>query len=902
MSVAMRVPGLLRKVMTRNPDINLNLRKLAHVSLLLWLAVCFSAAGSAARPDAPGKASKVTDVWVVFKTHFDIGYTDLVTNVLRRYREEMMDKALGIMEADQRLPEAERFAWTVPGWPLAHILGPLQTPERRVRIEQAISDGTLAVHALPFTLHTESLDLEDLVRGLHFSAQIAREHHRPLPRSAKMTDVPEHCWVLPTLLANAGIRFLQIGCNPACQYPRVPRLFHWEGPDGSQVLCNYTPEYGSDLIPPWDWPSQNYLAMIMTGDNHGPPTAEEVRAARSTVAANLPGVRVHIGTLDDFLAALEQEKPELPVVRGDMPDTWIHGLLSMPEATEIARNIRPLEPALDSLDTHLKLLGLTTAPLAQPLAQAYEQSLLYGEHTFGMNGEFGGRRIWPLAEWKKKLPLEQQEKFLRSFADKEAYIRRTDEIVTTGLNSRLSLLAQSVRADGARFVVWNSLPWQRSGLVEVNGQPFYATEVPANGYKTFPLSAVNALTPADLLKTSFYQVGFDLARGGIASLVEKKSGREWVDQASPYALGQFLHERFSKNEVDRFFKAYSRMPGGWAWADLGKPGFGTPPALQDVHAMTPGQPNPGAVAKPGMPNSRYLSTSPARWKLATQRNSSVDVVTLTAGDAKGLARAYQIKFTFSHFDPSVEVEWSVTDKTPDKMPEGGWLCFPFAVGHPRFTLGRPGSLIDPARDIIPGSNRHLYAVASGVGVTGSDNRGVGLCPLDSPLVSLDHPGLWEWDMEFVPKTPTVFVNLYNNKWNTNFPLWQEGSWRERVRFWPMDELAVPGWEARVPLLAGAASGPAGTLPPAQGGLSVSRPGVLVTAFGTDPDGPGTLLRVWEQTGQTGQIILTLPAGARFETASPVNLRGERTGAAVPIREGKLTLTLRAFAPASYVLN
>jgi alpha-mannosidase len=876
------------------------------VKMAFFLALAFQVATPATAEEfAPESASRITDVWVVFKTHFDIGYTDLVTNVLHRYRGEMMDKALGVMEANETLPESERFAWTVPGWPLTHILGPLQTPERRVRIEKAVRSGALAVHAAPFTLHTESFDLEDLARGLHYSAQIARDYGRPLPRSAKMTDVPEHCWVLPTVLANAGIRFLQIGCNSACQYPRFPRLFYWEGPDGSRVLCNYTPNYGSGLVPPKDWPSRNYLAMIMTGDNHGPPSAAEVQSQREKFARQLPGVRLHIGTLDDFLAAVEAEKPNLQVVRGDTPDTWIHGLMSMPEATKIARNIRPLEPALDSLDTHLKLLGLITPPLAQPLAEAYENSLLYGEHTFGMNGEFGGRRLWPLEEWKKKLPRERQEKFLQSFEDKQDYIRRTDKIVTGELKSRLDLLAKSVKTDGARFVVWNALPWPRSGLVEVNGQPFFAKDVPANGYKTFPLSEVVPLEKSDTLDASFYRVRFDLERGGIASLVEKKSGRELADQSSPYALGQFLHERFSKVEVDRFFKAYSRMPGGWALEDLGKPGMpesGAQAVLDNVRATAPGQPNPGAMGKPGIPTSDYVATSPKGWQFATQRNSSADVVTLTADDTRGLAKAFQIKFTFSRHEPFVEVDWSVTDKTPDKMPEGGWLCFPFAAKQPQFTVGRPGSLIDPAKDIIPGANRHLYAVASGITITGADHDGVSLCPLDSPLVSLDHPGLWWWSMDFVPKTPTVFVNLYNNKWNTNFPLWQEGSWTERVRFWPTGDLVVPGYEARVPLLAVTADGPGGKLPPTQGGLSVSRPGVLVTAFGANPDGTGTLLRVWEQAGVSGDLAVTLPTGAKFTTATPVNLRGEKVGEPMRIVDGKLALSIRGFAPASYVLD
>jgi hypothetical protein len=878
------------------------------ISLLAGLAVfrVFAADNEQPRAAETAGAGRVQEVIVVFKTHFDIGYTDLVTNVLHRYRVEMMDKALGVMEANQQSPESERFAWTVPGWPLTHILGPLQTPERRARIEQAVREGLLAVHAAPFTLHTESFDLEDLVRGLHYSAQIARDYNRPLPRSAKMTDVPEHCWVLPTVLANAGVDFLQIGCNSACQYPRFPNLFYWQGPDGSRVLCNYTVDYGSGIIPPKDWPAKTYLAMIMTGDNHGPPTAAEVESIRQKAAKQLPGVKIRFGTLDDFLAAIEAEKPDLPVVRGDTPDTWVHGLMSMPASTKIARDIRPLEPALDSLDTHLKLLGLDTPPLAQPLAEAYEGSLLYGEHTWGMNGGFGGRDIWPLEEWKKKMPPEKQEKFLRSFEDHRDYIRKTEKIVTTGLKSRLDLLAKSVNAEGARFVVWNSLPWPRSGMVEVNGQPFFAQDVPASGYKTYSLDEVKPLVRSDAFETPFYRVRFDLKRGGIASLVEKRSGRELVDKSSPYALGQFLHERFSKKEVDRYVKAYSRMPGGWAIQDLGKPGMPEPGAMQpaqtNVHATAPGQPNPLAMAKPGMPDGSYLAVSPAGWTLSTQSNPSADIVTLTAADTKGLAKAYSLRFTFSRHDSSVEVEWSVTDKTPDKMPEGGWLCFPFAVKKPQFTLGRPGSLIDPAKDIIPGAGRHLYAVATGVAITGADRKGVGLCPLDSPLVSLDVPGLWKFDMDFVPKTPTIFVNLYNNKWNTNFPLWQDGSWSERVRFWPTSNLVAPGYEARVPLLAATADGPAGNLARTQSGLTVSRPGVLVTAFGTNPDGAGTLLRVWEQTGQTGEVSVTFPAGAKFKTATLISLRGEVLGDPKQVREGVLSFTLCGYEPASFRLK
>ena len=88
--------------------------------------------------------------------------------------------------------------------------------------------------------------------------------------------------------------------------------------------------------------------------------------------------------------------------------------------------------------------------------------------------------------------------------------------------------------------------------------------------------------------------------------------------------------------------------------------------------------------------------------------------------------------------------------------------------------------------------------------------------MDSPCVSLDQPGLWKYSLDYVPKKPTVFVNLYNNEWNTNFPEWQDGSWISRVRLCLArdggvgEDLIVPSWEARLPLLAAAADGPRAT--------------------------------------------------------------------------------------------
>ena len=892
------------------------MRKKIKISLLVLLILSTGVYAQQTKPNSVG-VSKVTDIWVVFKTHFDLGFTDLPENVFARYRGEMMDNALNIIEKNSAQPKEKRFVWTVPGWPLyAQMLGPLQTPERKARIEKAIRDGSIVAHGLPFNLHTESLDYEDLVRGLDYSSIISRTYGQPLTISAKMTDVPCHSWVLPTLLNNAGIKFLQLGCNEASQYPRVPPLFWWEGADGSKILCQYTRFYGSEIIPPSNWPCKNYLAMIMTTDNHGPPNQKEIEDLLAKVAKDLPGVKVHFGILDDFAKAIFAEKPDLITIKGDTPDSWIHGLLSNPQETKLARDIRPLESAFDGLNTQMRIWGIPVGSVSAKLAKAYEQSLLYGEHTWGMASRYGPQFNYG-DDWKKWMAEAEAEpipengdysklksgdavntkegskrKWLYSYEVKRQYIRNTNDIVSNGLNADLDLLAKSVNVEGKRLVVYNPLPWKRSGIVEnpwEKGKSFYVKEIKPSGYVTYSQDDIKESTittdEQPVFSTPYFKIVFDLSRGGISSLTEKTTGRELVDKSSKYVVGQFLHERFSTNEVDKWWNAYSRVKEDWGLNDLGKPGM--------INAE----------------KAPYLAFTPNKWKISVSHSPIADTATLTSVATQGFAKKYTLKFTFPRNAAYVDVEWFVDTKTADKQPEGGWLCFPFAVKNPHFTVGRLGGPINPVTDIISGSNRYLMAVNSGVSITQADKTGMGLTPMDSPLISLGEPGLWKFALEHTPTIPSVFVNIYNNMWNTNFALWQEGSWSERVRIWAIDKqtptapnLIKKSWEARVPLLTGTADGAAGNVPATNTGISISRAGVLVTAFGENPDGKGTVLRLWEQGGVSGNVTVTLPKGSTYTKVTPVNLRGEVTGKSIRIISGQLVFPLKAYAPASFVLE
>jgi len=63
---------------------------------------------------------------------------------------------------------------------------------------------------------------------------------------------------------------------------------------------------------------------------------------------------------------------------------WIHGTMSMPEATKTAQNIRPSIGAFDELSTLETIWGIYRPDQRRIIADAYEQSLLYSEHTWGL--------------------------------------------------------------------------------------------------------------------------------------------------------------------------------------------------------------------------------------------------------------------------------------------------------------------------------------------------------------------------------------------------------------------------------------------------------------------------------------------------------------------------------------
>ena len=297
----------------------------------------------------------------------------------------------------------------------------------------------------------------------------------------------------------------------------------------------------------------------------------------------------------------------------------------------------------------------------------------------------------------------------------------------------------------------------------------------------------------------------DPARCGIRSIVHKKTGRELVNTRSPFALGQYLYERFDAGQNARFTAAYVLSPTSGEMISHGKPNL--PPATEHPYCA-----------------------ATATDATATMRTDAVSATAvLEAGPHGIIPDTTKLRVTLYTGLPWLDLEWSIFHKTPDPWPEGGWLCFPIRAEGPRFRLARLGSIVDPATDIVPGSNHEVFCLNGGLTVTSTDGGRTGICPIDAQLASLGRPGLWRCTRTFEPRTPDVFVMLFNNVYSTNFAQWVEGSWSSRVRLWVPEQaesskegLIGGSWEAAAGCLAAVADGAPGKRPPVATGLAIAK--------------------------------------------------------------------------------
>ena len=590
--------------------------------------------------------------WRIFYvpvTHHDLGYTDTIENVLEQYNG-FYDNVVRFCEETEDWPEESRYHYTAEGaWSLQHYVR--NRPEAAIaKLRKYVGQGRIEIPALYGNEISGLCGHEELVRLMYPSFQLKRQLGGEI-RTGSITDIPGVSWGLPTVLSGVGVKYFFAGFPTYFQWSGQnvhefwdasavlrhgrPDAFRWEGPDGGSVLLYYQGSYGmlaggvgpnsykeifDDLPATLEDMQQrgspfDVARFIHNGVDNYPPDVRISHVAREW-NDRWAYPRLIVATNTMFFEALEKQCGDVRVFRGEVPHTdYAVGATSTAKETCVNRGTHDRLPTAEKFATMAWLLADYPRPPAEgkwvrelssydnptrKLGDAYDNMLLYDEHTWGMAHPAGVRQDW-------------------NWSDKSHYAYRAAGLASSILDGSVHALADRVRLkeDGRHIVVFNPLSLARSDVVRVSGEfgeepfelvdvetgtkvpgqfvrldnplaplpyaadrhgrgqfspaelfdfVFVAENVPPMGWKTYRFMPVKTAAPAvapvqvgdGTLENRFFKITLDPKRGTIRSIIDKELQRELVDQDAPHQLNQLIVRRVADGKLESPAEATNR--------------------------------------------------------------------------------------------------------------------------------------------------------------------------------------------------------------------------------------------------------------------------------------------------------------------------------------------------------
>lgn len=381
-----------------------------------------------------------------FKTHFDYGYTDLAENVLNDFCTKKLDEALNICECTKDSGN-HKYIWTLPAYLLMQMTERCIGSKKR-RLTALIESGQILCHALPFTMHTELLDKKLFDKMFIWTDEYVSTYGKSFPVAAKMTDVPGHTSAIIEPLVSRGVKFLHLGKNEASLAPKVPLLFWWEDLKGNRILTMYNQNYGSSLLPPRNWKYPVWLALCQTYDNAGVQDREYVD--KIAEKAEQAGYEFTTGSLDDFVKELlKYDLSDLPIIKGELSNTWAHGNGTYPKSMALFRKTKEEFYNLE------KVAKSKNIDVSQERIDFYKNALIFCEHTFGINvlKYFGQSRAFDKVHFETERKTRKEYALAeKSWTEQENRVNAM-RAITEKLKGRLDVVSDAIKNSPPDFKV-----------------------------------------------------------------------------------------------------------------------------------------------------------------------------------------------------------------------------------------------------------------------------------------------------------------------------------------------------------------------------------------------------------------------------------------------------------------
>lgn len=673
-------------------------------------------------------------IYLVSKTHLDLGFTDLAENIRKRYIDGFIPQAI---EAAAALNAGgkKRFVWTTGSWIIKEALEH-GSPEQQSALKAALKRGDITAHALPFTTHTELLDADTFRYALGIIKNLDKISGKTTV-AAKMTDVPGHTAAIVPILNQNGIKLLHIGVNETSSVPIVPETFLWKY-GGGEIVVIYSGNYGGGLYQNELIEEKLYFAH--TGDNHGPVSKQNAADNFERLQKEHPEYEIIASGLDPIANKLWSIRHKLPVVTCEIGDTWIHGSASDPYKSAGLRELISLKNKwLD--DGSLK----RGTPEYERLADSI---LCIAEHTCGKD----------VKRWLSDYTHYLKKDFAAARAKGDAKLSFADLFRCRPYN------LQTARFRRIKEYHKGSYPAMEESWAEQRAYLDRAQELMSPTHAAQTKERLAALLPAEPPKVEGEELifgkeytqkslAFSINRFGALSLsykaapvLESKSDRTSVDYVS-----------YSKKELDFFQANYMRdldKHAFWAIPDFSCPG------IDRVDGKYPTGRFPYRVYQSAI--KKYDDHFVVTLLLETEKKLS---------DELGAPRT--ISIIYEVYDKKVKIRLSFFGKDANRLNEALFMRLYPAIDGNTLRFVKTGTQINPY-DICDKGNRNISAVEC---VTFSSRTAqVKIVNKHAHLVSLGGGRILEFDNKYASaKNAGIAYILHDNIWKTNFPLWYEGN-------------------------------------------------------------------------------------------------------------------------------
>lgn len=703
-------------------------------------------------------------VHVVFKTHLDVGFTNLACYIHQQYIHHHIPVSLGVARS-MNTPDHKKFIWTMGSYMIDYALR-YGTEEEKQQLIQAIERGDIVWHGLAMTTHTELLDETLLDYDLSVSEDLDRRFGRHTI-SSKMTDVPGHPQAMIRHLARHGIEYLHIGVNGSSMVPAVPGTFVWKCGDES-IIVQYSALYGDACYVEGQ---EDVLEFAHTGDNQGPQSAEDVEKELDRIQAKYPGAEVFASTMDDYARTLLPIKDTLPVVDAEIGDTWDYGVAADPVKTAAYRELCRLKD---------EWLAAGKLKASDPFYHDFMMDLLLvPEHTHGMDikrylfdythydkDDFqkarkadkvdvdylpGELAIFNGSDEQKIARTSSYSRFESSHEEQRVYLRAAISVLPEDLKQEAVCRVRALSGDA----IYGP---QDEGKVIASDEWLKVSSFPVPRKASLPAmenQGQEVLTDTDVTLGQFVlRVAPD---GSLSYLCSRSDGHVWVSAPDGSVFGRLGYCTYSADDCDRTYRFYNRdMLRTWVWSrgDMNKPGL--------LFART----------------AKTASYSFTVEKITLRKTTEEDALLITlrgvpqACETYGCPRRAQIRYAVSSSDPSsLKIRLMWFDKDANRMPEALWLDVNPAVQNaPFYRYITLGQAFDPMHVVYQG-NRRQHVVQS-LRYQAPDGR-FELVSRHAPVLSVGGRFLFD-DYRPEPDLSRGFsFCLYNNRWGTNFKMWCE---------------------------------------------------------------------------------------------------------------------------------